>query len=106
MSQSDANIQVQLPDGSARTVPAGTTPFDIASSISPRLAAAAIAAQIRPLHAAAAEQTKDDTHSEASMYSAEDASAERIVDLSQPLAKVDLIEWDRHYLHVHAAGLF
>ncbi|MHB8302040.1 MAG: threonine--tRNA ligase [Acidobacteriaceae bacterium] len=90
MNTSSTTIQVQLPDGSARTLPAGATPFDIAHSISPRLAAAAIAAQIRPLirplRAATPAETKEDAaHSEASMYAAEDASAERIVDLSQPL---------------------
>ncbi len=86
MNTASTTIQVQLPDGSARTVPAGTTPFDIAHSISPRLASAAIAAQIRPMHAAAPAETKDaDAPSEASMYATEDASAERIVDLSQPL---------------------
>jgi threonyl-tRNA synthetase len=86
MNPSSTTIQVQLPDGSARAVPAGTTPFDIAHSISPRLASAAIAAQIRPLHAASPTETKPDAaHTEASMYATEDASAERIVDLSQPL---------------------
>jgi threonyl-tRNA synthetase len=41
------NISVKLPDGSVRQVPRGTTPLDIAKSISPRLADAALAAQIR-----------------------------------------------------------
>ncbi len=86
MNTSSTTIQVQLPDGSARAVPAGTTPFDIAHSISPRLASAAIAAQIRPLHVAPPAEIKEtEAHSEASMYATEDASAERIVDLSQPL---------------------
>ena len=86
MSTSPTTIQVQLPDGSARTVPAGTTPFDIAHSISPRLASAAIAAQIRPLQAVAATAAADDAaHTEASMYASHDAGAERIVDLSLPL---------------------
>jgi threonyl-tRNA synthetase len=40
-------ISVKLPDGSVRQVPSGTTPLDIAKSISPRLADAALAAQIR-----------------------------------------------------------
>lgn len=85
MSTATKTIQVQLPDGSERTLPAGTTPFDIAGSISPRLAAAAIAAQITPLHAEAAAKDSSDAHSEASMYAAEDAHAQRIIDLSQPL---------------------
>src|SRR3954467_1527645 len=41
------NISVKLPDGSVRQVPRGTTPLDIARSISPRLADAALAAQIK-----------------------------------------------------------
>src|SRR3954469_11435286 len=42
------NIRVKLPDNSVKEVPKGTTALDIAKSISPRLASAAIAAQIRP----------------------------------------------------------
>ncbi|MGC9293075.1 MAG: threonine--tRNA ligase [Acidobacteriaceae bacterium] len=109
MSQSSTTIQVQLPDGSTRTVPAGTTPFDIAHSISPRLAAAAIAAQIRPLHAETATEKKD-ADSEAAMYAAEDANAERTVDLSQPLTEDValrlLTEKDPEALHVvrHSAA--
>jgi threonyl-tRNA synthetase len=39
------NIHIKLPDGSVREVPAGTTALDIAKSISPRLADAALAAK-------------------------------------------------------------
>jgi len=39
-------IHVTLPDGSTKTVPAGTTPLDVAKSISPRLADAAIVARV------------------------------------------------------------
>ena len=39
-------ISVTLPDGSARRVPAGTTPGEVAASISPRLAKAALAAAV------------------------------------------------------------
>ena len=42
------NIHVKLPDGSVKEVPSGTTALDIAKGISPRLADAALAAQIRP----------------------------------------------------------
>ena len=87
MSTSQTTIQVQLPDGSQRTLPAGTTPLEIANSISPRLAAACIAAQIRPTHAPGNTHTANDAPSEAAMYAAEDASAERIVDLTQPLTE-------------------
>jgi threonyl-tRNA synthetase len=80
------SIQVQLPDGSARTVPAGTTPLSIATDISPRLAAAAVVAQIRPTHATGSSTTAEtESANEASMYKAEDAASERLVDLTTPL---------------------
>ncbi len=115
MSTSQITIQVQLPDGSERTVPSGTTPFEIASSISPRLASAAIAAQVAPIQPRSldAEPTatkSDDAHTEAAMYSAEDANATRTVDLSQPLEESVslrlLTEKDDESLHVvrHSAA--
>src|SRR3954469_4804466 len=39
------NIHIKLPDGSVKEVPKGTTALDIAKSISPRLADAALAAK-------------------------------------------------------------
>src|SRR5690242_14605413 len=48
-SVSNEMISIQLPDGSVREVPRGTTPFDVATSISPRLAAAVVVARVRPL---------------------------------------------------------
>src|ERR1700732_3976622 len=39
------SIQVKLPDGSVKQVPSGTSALDIAKSISPRLADAALAAK-------------------------------------------------------------
>jgi threonyl-tRNA synthetase len=39
-------ISITLPDGSARTVPAGSTALDLAESIGPKLAKAAVAAKI------------------------------------------------------------
>jgi len=41
-------IHVKLPDGSIKDVPKGTTALDIARGVSPRLADAALAAQIKP----------------------------------------------------------
>src|SRR5664280_3161306 len=41
-----SNIEITLPDGSKRPVEAGTRPIDIAKSISPRLADAAIGAKV------------------------------------------------------------
>ncbi len=40
-----SDIQIKLPDGSTKQVPPGTTALDVANSISPRLADAAIAAK-------------------------------------------------------------
>ena len=59
-----SSITVTLPDGSQRTIPAGTRPIDIAKSIGPRLAQDAIAAKVdgeladlsRPLQSDAALQ--------------------------------------------------
>ena len=42
------SIHIKLPDNSVKEVAKGTTALDIAKSISPRLASAAIAAQVRP----------------------------------------------------------
>jgi threonyl-tRNA synthetase len=87
-------IAVHLPDGSIREVPSGTTPLDIANSISPRLAAASVAARLTPVSVgtnAIQESARDgqspagEDSGEASMYAAEDAAASRLVDLSAPL---------------------
>src|SRR5277367_5954740 len=81
------SIKVHLPDGSVKEFPAGSTPYDVAQSISPRLAAAAVVARIRPL--ASEEPTNNVLNEtgepEATMYAAEEANAERLVDLSTPL---------------------
>jgi threonyl-tRNA synthetase len=79
-------IKIQLPDGSIREVPSGTTPLDVASSISPRLAAAVVVARIKPLTpvAASANETALE-QSEEAMYSGASTTTERIVGLSTPL---------------------
>src|ERR1035438_1801488 len=41
-----SNLEITLPDGSKQSVAAGTRPIDIAKSISPRLADAAIVAKV------------------------------------------------------------
>jgi len=90
---SQEQIRVQLPDGSIRNVPRGTTPFDIANSISPRLAAAVVVARVRPLTPVAAATPSsadaDEANSESAMYTAgagsEDGS--RLVDLQTPLTE-------------------
>jgi threonyl-tRNA synthetase len=79
-------IRIQLPDGSVREVAPGTTPHDIAMSISPRLAAAVVVARIRPLTPKATEAVTSDepAASEEAMYTAT-GNGERLVDLSTPL---------------------
>jgi threonyl-tRNA synthetase len=81
-------IKVHLPDGAVKEVAAGSTPLDIALSISPRLAAAAVVARIQPLRAETADsQQEKEADPEASMYAASDANAERLVDLTTPLTE-------------------
>jgi threonyl-tRNA synthetase len=90
-------IKVHLPDGSVKEFPAGSTPRDVAMSISPRLADAALVARIAPVEvqttadgkpqpdAGLAPQSEKDPGAESGMYSAEDGNAARLVDLSAPL---------------------
>ncbi len=83
-------IQVHLPDGSVRALAAGATAYDVAMSISPRLAAASVVARVRPV-AGAADATENGAGNapseagELAMYAAPDAEAERLVDLRAPL---------------------
>jgi threonyl-tRNA synthetase len=90
---STQNIAVHLPDGSIREVPPGTTPLDIANSISPRLAAASVVARLTPVTTETKAKAATE-ESEAAMYAAEDASATRLVDLATPLnadTKLELV---------------
>jgi threonyl-tRNA synthetase len=87
---SEQMIKIQLPDGSVREVARETTPYDVAMSISPRLAAAVVVARIRPLAVPApagetAEDEATEAQSEAGMYSSSAETGERLVDLSAPL---------------------
>jgi threonyl-tRNA synthetase len=103
---SKPTIAIHLPDGSIREVPAGTTPLEIANSISPRLAAASVVARLTPLDGAAQKtaggqapsqatsEAPGQAPSEASMYAAHNATAPRLVDLSTPLtedARLELV---------------
>jgi threonyl-tRNA synthetase len=96
---STQQIRVQLPDGSQREVALGTTPFDIANSISPRLAAAVVVARIQPLTtlastASSTDATSGEPASEAAMYSGSAASSDgsQIIDLTTPLQQ-DVALW-------------
>jgi threonyl-tRNA synthetase len=85
LPMSTQTIAVHLPDGAIREVPLGTTPLEIANSISPRLAAAAVVARLTPLSGAKTVESDEEQPSEAEMYAAEDAAAPRLVDLTAPL---------------------
>src|ERR1700722_19246711 len=95
MTVNAESIKVHLPDGSIKEFPAGSTPFDVAQSISQRLAAAAIVARIQPLsvtqtsngHSQSTGDPQSAGEPEAGMYAAEDAGAERLVDLATPLTE-------------------
>lgn len=81
-------ISIQLPDGSLREVPRGTTPLDIAMSISPRLAAAVVVARLRPLNASQKiGASADPGASEEAMYSGDPGAGDgtRLADLSSPI---------------------
>ena len=86
---SKQTIAVHLPDGAIREVPTGTTPLEIANSISPRLAAVSVVARLTPLATGSAqsEAAAEETDSDDAMYSAGDAAAPRLVDLSTPLTE-------------------
>jgi threonyl-tRNA synthetase len=79
-------IHIKLPDGSDKEMPKGTTALDVAKSISPRLADAAIVAKAKPLgeqeKAGGQEcppQTSDPTHTAKTNGD--------LIDLTRPLEK-------------------
>ena len=85
-TMSKQTIAVHLPDGAVKDVPQGTTPLEIANSISPRLAAASVVARIAPVGAEMKGKATDDGESaEAAMYAAQESDAPRLVDLATPL---------------------
>ncbi len=91
----EETIRIQLPDGSVREVARGTTPLEVATSISPRLAAAVVVARIKPLAGRADEGTAEAEAgaSEEAMYAASaGGSGDRLVDLSTPLHE-DVALW-------------
>ena len=93
-------IRVQLPDGNVREVASGTTPLEIAESISPRLAQVVVVAKIKPLAGLdlnLSEGGQDDAppdvaQSAEMMYGAGDPEAEKVVDLTAPLTE-DVALW-------------
>ena len=83
-TEKDQMVRVRLPDGSVREVAKGTTPYDVAMSISPRLAAAVVVARVRPLaNADVSSEAEPDESAEAAMYT--ETRGERLIDLAAPL---------------------
>ncbi len=74
-----SKIAVTLPDGSVKEFPKDSTPLDVAKSISPRLADAALAAQIKPAQVAVA--------AGGSAAGADAVAIFKTVDLAHPLAE-------------------
>jgi threonyl-tRNA synthetase len=82
------NIHVKLPDGSVKDVPRGTSALDIAKGISPRLADAALAAQIKPLASNGNGSAGNGQHlaAEAASLAVEPAkNSAQLIDLTRPL---------------------
>src|SRR5207302_10161035 len=95
MSQ-DNTIQVTLPDGSKKEVPRGATPLDVARSISPRLADAALVAKIKPKSSTVSNQPSvpdapADDKAPSSMHAPASKDGWEFADLTMPLEQdVDL----------------
>ncbi len=88
------NIQVTLPDGSKKEVPSGTTPLDIARSISPRLADAALVAKVKPSAGGtqpSSTESAEESKTAPSMHAPQSKDGWQFADLSKPLEEdVDL----------------
>src|SRR6516165_6701580 len=87
-------IHIKLPDGSDKEVPKGTTALDIAKSISPRLADAALVAKVRPLSGknghgpgSAVLETPACTQDRASEGTRPYSGNGDLIDLTRPLEK-------------------
>jgi len=100
-------IRVTLPDGSVREVPKGTTPAEIARSISPRLADAALVARVSGNGAAPA-SSKESASPAASPGDARDPGD--LIDLRRPLehdVKLQILtdkDADALYVFRHSAA--
>jgi len=84
------NIHIKLPDGSEKEFPQGTTALEVARSISPRLADAAIAAQARTL-SHNGNETGSQELSDKSVRPTQELAGEgarpTLIDLTRPLEK-------------------
>ena len=78
-------IHVKLPDGSVKEVPRGTSALEIAKSISPRLADAALVAQVKPLSNGSGNGSRPAESAAATVPSTGPANDARLIDLARPL---------------------
>jgi threonyl-tRNA synthetase len=78
-------ISVTLPDGSKKDAPKGTTPLDIAKSISPRLADAALVAKIKHPGAAQPGSAQQESKAPASLHYHQSKDGWQFADLTKPL---------------------
>src|SRR5215469_2758952 len=95
-AQTTSTITVPFPDGSKKEVAKGTTPLDIAKSISPRLADAALVAKIKPSAVStqptapmqtgsSGQSSPDGDKTPASMHAAASKDGWQFADLTKPL---------------------
>jgi threonyl-tRNA synthetase len=77
-----STIRVTLPDGSKKEVPRGTTPLDIAKSISPRLADAALVAKVKY---STVQPPEDGAKSANSPQAPQSKNGWQFADLTKPL---------------------
>src|SRR5437868_8813967 len=80
-------IKVRLPDGSEKEVAKGTTPLEIARSISPRLADAALVARVQPLNGAGGNSSPDAQSDAKSGAKPSTSPSTQLVDLTRPLER-------------------
>src|SRR5438094_10208403 len=88
------NIHIKLPDGSEKEMPKGTTALDVAKSISPRLADAALAAKARPLHSDSGNGSgsENQKQSDKSVRPTQAESNGDLIDLTRPLEQDTKLE--------------
>src|SRR4051812_15290392 len=78
-------IHIKLPDGSKKEMPKGTTALDVAKSISPRLADAAISAKARPLQSGNGNGAGHENRTGQTPVAPQSSSDGDLIDLTRPL---------------------
>src|SRR3954470_11209124 len=78
-------IHIKLPDGSEKEMPKGTTALDVAKSISPRLADAAISAKARPLQSGNGNGAGHENRTGQTPVAPQSSSDGDLIDLTRPL---------------------